>query len=66
MNGARRISDMLVASCKGLDGGFKKFYLMYFVAHEVMGHTAWTGATLFDPGHWFAGDDDQEVNLAAD
>lgn len=47
-----------------LDPGFRRFYLMWFVSHETMAHTAWRGDTLFDAGTCFAGDDEEEVSSA--
>ncbi|KAJ3538518.1 hypothetical protein NM208_g5876 [Fusarium decemcellulare] len=41
---------------------FRKFCITWFLAHEIMSRTAWIQDTLFDPGEWFASDDETEID----
>lgn len=66
MKGARDVCNGLLINASNLCIGFRRFYLMYFVAHEVMGHTAWHGDVLFDTATWFAEDDEEEVRQDSD
>ncbi|RSL72607.1 hypothetical protein CEP53_001065 [Fusarium sp. AF-6] len=41
---------------------FRQFCIMWFVSHDIMSRTAWIQETLFDPGEWFASDDEAEID----
>ncbi len=61
MKAARDLCIILFSEKSGIDEGFRRFCIMYFVAHEVMSRPACVQSSLFEPSEWFAGDDETEV-----
>lgn len=61
LKGARDLCNITVSESPGLEDSFRRFSVMWFVAHEVMSRTASLRETLFEPSEWWAGDEDTEV-----
>ncbi|GAO51273.1 hypothetical protein G7K_5379-t1 [Saitoella complicata NRRL Y-17804] len=61
LKGARNLCD-LYRNSERQDQNFRRFITMYFVAHEVMGRTAWESELLFECDQWFDGDDESEID----
>lgn len=58
--GLRMLKELLCIS--PIDQDLRKFCEIYFVAHDVMGRTAWgKGATMFEHYEWDREDNYQEV-----
>lgn len=62
MKGARHIWEFFLSqSQRHVKTGFARFYLMYFVAHEIMGHTAWRQDAVFGSKNDLMDDAEHEV-----
>jgi hypothetical protein len=62
LKAGRDLCAITLSTSARLDDDFRRFCVMYFVAHEVMSRTAYIQETIFEPSEWWAGDEDTEVD----
>lgn len=62
LSAARHLCQMVWPDRPAAPDRFRAFVIMWFASHDILSRTAWVRKTLFDPGEWFAGDDDTEID----